>query len=165
MCNLMCIETTTANEHDTDDETSDEEEKIDLIMKNMWKFNQTYKLSTERLTDDEREPIWYIMDEFGSSIRHSDEPTVSCAPFYYLPSQTMYSIIWPLKNLECGGRNSPFLIFAHSFVLFYFKFFLKTFKRRLLAIMSTALKTKRCEKLNCIHGNRRMKWTSLRTLR
>lgn len=43
------------------------------------------------------------MDEFGSSIRHSDFPTLKCSPFYYIPTDTMYSIIWPLKDLNNGG--------------------------------------------------------------
>lgn len=50
--------------------------------------------------DDERESIWYVMDEFGSSIRHNDAPTVEIKPFCYLPSQTMFSIMWPNKNLK-----------------------------------------------------------------
>ena len=55
-------------------------------------------------TDEEREPIWYIMDEFGSSIRHSDDPTVECMPFYYIPTATMYSLVWPLKLLTKGSK-------------------------------------------------------------
>ena len=46
------------------------------------------------------------MDEFGSSIRHNDNPTVKCAPFYYIPTATMYSIIWPIVDLEFGGKIS-----------------------------------------------------------
>jgi tubulin--tyrosine ligase-like protein 12 len=40
------------------------------------------------------------MDEFGSSIRHSDTPTVKCAPFFYLGTNEMLTIMWPLKDLE-----------------------------------------------------------------
>lgn len=73
-------------------------------MSEMWRFNQTYKLSSERPTDEEREPIWYVMDEFGSSIRHNDEPTVNVVPFCYLPTKTMYSILWPVKTLTFGDE-------------------------------------------------------------
>lgn len=40
------------------------------------------------------------MDEFGSSISHSDDPNVRCVPFYYLPTRTMFSVMWPNKNLQ-----------------------------------------------------------------
>lgn len=43
------------------------------------------------------------MDEFGSSICHSDEPNIRCAPFFYLPFNVMYSIIWPIGDLKQGG--------------------------------------------------------------
>ncbi|RNA07704.1 tubulin--tyrosine ligase 12 [Brachionus plicatilis] len=79
-------------------------QKVEAVLENMWKFNQTYKIFTEKLTDDEREPVWYIMDEFGSSLRHSDDPSIKCSPFYYIPTATMYSIIWPLKDLKNGDE-------------------------------------------------------------
>lgn len=44
------------------------------------------------------------MDEFGTSIRHNDEATVKCAPFYYMQTGVMFSIIWLEKNLEMGGK-------------------------------------------------------------
>ncbi len=42
------------------------------------------------------------MDEFGSSIRHSDTPNVRCVPFLFLPSNLMFSIIWPVEDLQTG---------------------------------------------------------------
>lgn len=45
----------------------------------------------------------YVMDEFGSSIRHNDNPTVRCAPFYFMATGVMFSVIWPVKDLEFGG--------------------------------------------------------------
>jgi hypothetical protein len=44
------------------------------------------------------------MDEFGTSIRHNDEATVKCAPFYYVPTGIMFSLIWLEKSLEMGGK-------------------------------------------------------------
>ena len=57
------------------------------------------------------------MDEFGSSIRHNDQPTVEMAPFFYLPTQTMYSIMWPVKNLSKGGNNRLLIINLNKFNL------------------------------------------------
>jgi tubulin--tyrosine ligase-like protein 12 len=104
MCNLMCI----------DQEDRETEEKVELVVETMWKYNQTYKLSTEKLTDEEREPLWYIMDEFGSSIRHNDKPTMQCGIFYYIPTKTMYSILYPLQDLTNGG----IVFFLAKFVTF-----------------------------------------------
>ncbi len=42
----------------------------------------------------------------GSSIRHNDDPTVACAPFLYLPTNVMYSIMWLKKNLNYRGKKS-----------------------------------------------------------
>lgn len=67
-------------------------------------------------SDEEREPIWYIMDEFGSSIRHSNDPSVECMPFYYVPTATMYSIVWPRTNLSKGG-------YIYLFSILYFIIF------------------------------------------
>jgi tubulin--tyrosine ligase-like protein 12 len=44
------------------------------------------------------------MDEFGSSIRHNDKATVEIKPFCYLPSKTMFSIMWPIKDLKNGDE-------------------------------------------------------------
>lgn len=93
MCNIMCVD---------QDEATTLDEKIDQVIERMWKFNQTYKLSTEKMSDDEREPIWYIMDEFGSSVRHSDTANVNCVPFFYVPTNTMFSILFPNKTLTRG---------------------------------------------------------------
>ena len=42
------------------------------------------------------------MDEFGSSIRHNDSPNVRCAPFLFLPSNLMFSIVWPTHDIQKG---------------------------------------------------------------
>jgi len=49
-------------------------------------------------------PVWYVMDEFGSRIQHSDMPSFKMAPLMYAPQGTAYSIIWPVKDLDQGGR-------------------------------------------------------------
>lgn len=44
------------------------------------------------------------MDEFGSAIRHNDDPTVRCAPFYFMATGVMFSVIWPVEDLEFGDE-------------------------------------------------------------
>lgn len=53
----------------------------DAIISQIWKYAGTYRLITEDKYDETS--IWYIMDEVGSSILHSDEPNVRVAPFLY----------------------------------------------------------------------------------
>ena len=40
------------------------------------------------------------MDEFGSAIRHSDNPNVECAPFLYQATGITYTIMWSLVDLN-----------------------------------------------------------------
>lgn len=54
---------------------------------------------------EEKVPVWYIMDEFGSQVQHSDQPSCSMAPFFYIQGQLAYSVLWPLQDLQEGGEN------------------------------------------------------------
>lgn len=40
------------------------------------------------------------MDEFGSRIQHSDDPTVRLVPFFYMSEQAAYSIMFPVADLD-----------------------------------------------------------------
>lgn len=44
------------------------------------------------------------MDEFGSRIQHADTPTVRLVPFFYMPEQATYSIMFPLTKLDEGNE-------------------------------------------------------------
>lgn len=58
-------------------------------------------------TAEEKVPVWYIMDEFGSRIQHSDTPSFATAPFFYMPQQVAYTLLWPLRDLDTGGKSEP----------------------------------------------------------
>ncbi|XP_060759389.1 tubulin--tyrosine ligase-like protein 12 [Neoarius graeffei] len=75
---------------------------VDLVLDNMWKFNQTYQLSQG--SAEEKMPVWYIMDEFGSRVQHSSQPSCCMAPLFYTPQQIAYSVLWPLQDLENGDE-------------------------------------------------------------
>ena len=53
---------------------------------------------------EEKVPVWYIMDEFGSQVQHSDQPSCGMAPFYYTQGELAYTVLWPLHDLEEGGN-------------------------------------------------------------
>jgi len=52
---------------------------------------------------DAAQPLWYIMDEFGSRIQHSDSPNVCLVPFCYTPTQTAFTVMWPVTDIDEGG--------------------------------------------------------------
>ncbi|XP_064613317.1 tubulin--tyrosine ligase-like protein 12 [Liolophura sinensis] len=84
---------------------SDEEDSVatvEAVYKEMWRYNQTYKFGHFLMGSEEAMPLWYIMDEFGSRIRHSDKPTFKAVPFYYVPSQLAFTLLWPLQDLNQG---------------------------------------------------------------
>ena len=44
-------------------------------------------VGNDNLSAEDRVPVWYVMDEFGSRIQHSDSPTARVVPFYYVNEQ------------------------------------------------------------------------------
>ena len=48
--------------------------------------------------------MWYIMDEFGSRVRQSHDPTVSMVAFFFIPTQLAFSLMWPTKDLDYAGK-------------------------------------------------------------
>ncbi len=54
---------------------------------------------------EEKVPVWYVMDEFGSQVQHSDQPSCAMAPFFYIQGQLAYSVLWPLQDLREGGES------------------------------------------------------------
>uniref|UniRef100_A0A8C4GVU7 Tubulin tyrosine ligase-like family, member 12 n=1 Tax=Dicentrarchus labrax TaxID=13489 RepID=A0A8C4GVU7_DICLA len=75
---------------------------VELVMERMWKYNQTYHLSQG--SAEEKVPVWYVMDEFGSQVQHSDQPSCGMAPFFYIQGQLAYSVLWPLRDLQEGDE-------------------------------------------------------------
>lgn len=88
MSNLMGVDV----DNDTDD-------KVEQVFHEMWKYNNTYSVKSTA-DGDTLLPVWYIMDEFGSAIQHSDEPNMRIVPFIYLNEGIAYSILYPISDLE-----------------------------------------------------------------
>lgn len=87
MCSLMGF-----------DIDSEEDEKIDFVLNEMWKYNQSFSLNSGSIED--RMPVWYIMDEVGSAINHSDDPNFRTVPFLYLPEGITYTLLFPIKDVD-----------------------------------------------------------------
>ncbi|KAM6987138.1 tubulin--tyrosine ligase-like protein 12 [Aplochiton taeniatus] len=75
---------------------------VELVLEHMWKYNQTYQLAQG--TAEEKVPVWYIMDEFGSQVQHSEQPSCCMAPFFYTQGQLAYTVLWPLHDLQEGDE-------------------------------------------------------------
>ena len=68
----------------TDWSEREKERNVRKVMDNIWMYANTYRLVTEDQMDEEN--IWYVMDEVGSSIGHSDKPNLAVHPFIYAPN-------------------------------------------------------------------------------
>ncbi|KAJ1347230.1 Tubulin--tyrosine ligase-like protein 12 [Parelaphostrongylus tenuis] len=75
---------------------------IDKILRKMWKHIQTYTIKYKQEMDEESLPLWYIMDEFGVRISHSDTPNVRVVPLYFIPHKAAYSVIFLTKPVADG---------------------------------------------------------------
>ena len=89
MLKLMEIE-------DTDEVVTPTKPLVDRVLERMWQYNMTYSFSHEY----EDEPLWYVMDEFGSRIQHSTNPNVKIGPFHFSKTESVYSVMWPLKDID-----------------------------------------------------------------
>ncbi|XP_038206579.1 tubulin--tyrosine ligase-like protein 12 [Zerene cesonia] len=90
MCNLMQISCDTIDE------------QIEEVSKNVWKFANTYSIAGNEFSIEDRVPVWYIMDELGSGITHSDNPNFRTVPFIHVPDQVTYTLLFPTKDIEEG---------------------------------------------------------------
>ena len=111
------------------DEPSDE--LVDKVFAKMWEFNNAYTVSNSVrnlilsqvnrcpngccciLSLRQSIPVWYVMDEFGSRIQHSDNPSVAMSVFFYIHLQVAFSVIWPLRDLDCEGALVYLRLYAH----------------------------------------------------
>ncbi|CAH2079500.1 unnamed protein product [Thlaspi arvense] len=79
----------------------------DRVLGAMWSYLMTYRLADEEKIDETS--LWYVMDELGSALGHSDEPNFRVAPFLFMPSGNLgsavsYSIMWPIKTSQRGDE-------------------------------------------------------------
>ncbi|KAJ0737989.1 putative tubulin--tyrosine ligase-like protein [Helianthus annuus] len=68
-----------------------DEALLDRVLNAMWLYLMSYRLADEEKIDETS--IWYVMDELGSALRHSDEPNFRVSPFLYMPEGTLESAV------------------------------------------------------------------------
>ena len=79
------------------EETEDTEAVVEAVLTRMWRHCQTYSIGNAETVED-RQPHWYIMDEFGSRIPHSDSPSYKTVPFIYAGDGLGYSLLFPVSQ-------------------------------------------------------------------
>lgn len=77
---------------------------VSKILNDVWKWCNMYSLNGEGLTVENRMPIWYVMDELGSGILHSNTPNCRVVPFINVTDQMTYSLMFPIKDLDEGDQ-------------------------------------------------------------
>ncbi|KAM7274477.1 hypothetical protein ACFE04_016343 [Oxalis oulophora] len=87
----------------------------DRVLNAMWLYLMTYRLADEEKIDETS--VWYVMDELGSALRHSDEPNFRVAPFLFMPegnleSAVSYSILWPVRHVQTGDECTRDFLFG-----------------------------------------------------
>ncbi|CAH1117227.1 unnamed protein product [Phaedon cochleariae] len=75
------------------------EQLVDDIFNNMWKINNYYSVSSAENVED-RLPVWYVMDEVGSSVSHDGHPNCRIVPFFYIKDQITYSLLFPIEDIQ-----------------------------------------------------------------
>ncbi|KAM2218820.1 hypothetical protein TB2_017699 [Malus domestica] len=86
-------------------EWSADEPLTDRVISAMWLYLMTYRVADEEKIDETS--VWYVMDELGSALRHSDEPNFRVAPFLFMQEGTLasavsFTILWPIQNVQKG---------------------------------------------------------------
>ncbi|KAJ8568776.1 hypothetical protein K7X08_030998 [Anisodus acutangulus] len=87
----------------------------DRVINAMWLYLMTYRLADEEKIDETS--VWYVMDELGSALRHSDKPNFRVSPFLYMPegnlaSAVSYSIFWPTDDVREGDECTRDYLFG-----------------------------------------------------
>lgn len=81
------------------DDDKTEDEKMKFVLSEMWRYNQSYSLGNAETIED-RMPVWYIMDELGSGINHSDRSNFRTVPFLYMSEGVTYTLLFPIKDVD-----------------------------------------------------------------
>ncbi|OMO91799.1 Tubulin-tyrosine ligase [Corchorus olitorius] len=86
-------------------EWSSEEPLADRVLNAMWLYLMTYRLADEEKLDET--PVWYVMDELGSALRHSDEPNFRVAPFLFMPDGKFASAEYEKHRNKLQSKSLP----------------------------------------------------------
>ncbi|KAJ2384771.1 hypothetical protein GGI23_006856, partial [Coemansia sp. RSA 2559] len=77
------------------------------VYNDLWRYFQGYDYVARSLDQQSlvKRTSWYIQDEVGLAIGHSDSPNVRSLPFIYLDKQgqmTPFNVVWPIQPIARG---------------------------------------------------------------
>ncbi|KAJ1799191.1 serine/threonine-protein kinase bud32 [Coemansia sp. RSA 2399] len=77
------------------------------VYNDLWRYFQGYDYVAQSLDQQSfvKRTNWYIQDEVGLAIGHSDSPNVRSLPLIYLDKQgqmTPFNIVWPIQSIVKG---------------------------------------------------------------
>ncbi|KAJ1735119.1 hypothetical protein LPJ61_000713 [Coemansia biformis] len=79
---------------------------LQRVLRELWRYFQGYDYLTQHAGHTlAKRTNWYIQDEVGLAVAHSDSPNVRCFPFLYLDStgaMTPFSVLWPIAPVLRG---------------------------------------------------------------
>ncbi|EZA59885.1 hypothetical protein DMN91_001120 [Ooceraea biroi] len=94
MCSLMGIEG-----------AKTKEERMESVMSEMWRYNQSFSMDyVENGNVGKKILMWYVMDEVGSAINHSDRPSFRTVPFLHAPEGITYTLLFPTRDVTVGSE-------------------------------------------------------------
>ncbi|XP_017768561.1 PREDICTED: tubulin--tyrosine ligase-like protein 12 [Nicrophorus vespilloides] len=103
---------------DDDDGDGSKETLVRRLYAELWRYANCYSIENADSVE-ERMPVWYVMDELGCGIGHSDDANFRMVPFICSNSvdddddagdeptksaATAYSLLFPVRDVECGEQ-------------------------------------------------------------
>ncbi|XP_037952928.1 tubulin--tyrosine ligase-like protein 12 [Teleopsis dalmanni] len=74
--------------------------RINKLMRRLWKYSNSYTIQTQRTPNQNNGSVWYVVDEVGCAIKHSDIPNFRLVPFLYQNTKITYSLLFPIRDCE-----------------------------------------------------------------
>ncbi|ESO84257.1 hypothetical protein LOTGIDRAFT_205898 [Lottia gigantea] len=102
LINIPCLLERMVDLMEISKENQSKDDMINNVLSEMWKYNQTFSFGNTELGSEESLPYWYIMDEFGSKIQHSDNPTFKMEPFFFSYQNISFTLLWPIVDSKKG---------------------------------------------------------------
>ena len=77
----------------------------DKVGKELWKHARTYSFSQKMEGNSSgisQQVVWYVQDEFGVRIRHSDSPNVKIVPMFFVELGFAVDVMWVIEEIGYG---------------------------------------------------------------
>ncbi|ELP92124.1 hypothetical protein EIN_380710 [Entamoeba invadens IP1] len=73
-------------------------ERIEQFYKVQWEYNFPLRLLNKDTKEEEL--AWYLVDNVGNSIIYSKTGNCKLVPFFFMPHEKFYTLLFPIKDIE-----------------------------------------------------------------